>query len=52
MTIRKWDHQQKIYNINVQKGTCILGYNNYDFFYKIKSQDPLMDAKLNSRRHS
>jgi hypothetical protein len=28
-----------------------VGYNNFDFFGKIKSMDPWMDAKLNSKTH-
>ncbi len=30
---------------------CTIGYNDFDFFKKIKSPDPLIDAKLNSKTH-
>jgi hypothetical protein len=30
---------------------CPLGYNELDFFWKIKNTDPLMGAKLKSKTH-
>ena len=30
---------------------CPLGYNKFDFFYKIKNTDPLMGAKCKSKTH-
>jgi hypothetical protein len=29
--------------------TCSAGYNEFDFFFKIKNTDPLMGANLNLR---
>jgi hypothetical protein len=31
--------------------TCLLGYNEFDFFQKMKNTDPLMGAKLKSKTH-
>jgi hypothetical protein len=30
---------------------CPLGYNEFDFFYKINNTDPLMGAKFKSKTH-
>jgi hypothetical protein len=30
---------------------CVIGYNEFDFFKKIKNTDPLMGAKLKSKTH-
>ncbi len=31
--------------------SSILGYNEFNYFYKMKNIDPLMDAKLKSKTH-
>jgi hypothetical protein len=33
------------------KKGCGVGYNEFDFFYKMKNTDPLMGAKLKSKAH-
>jgi hypothetical protein len=30
---------------------CTVGYNEFDFFLKLKNTDPLMGAKLKSKTH-
>jgi hypothetical protein len=31
--------------------TCIVGYNEFAFFFKMKNTDPLMGEKLKSKKH-
>jgi hypothetical protein len=48
--VLKYRHIGKYKHIRNYR-SCIVGYNEFDFFKKMKNTNPVMDVKLKSKTH-